>query len=159
MGTAAADLLAELTGLGIELVAHADRLRYRPRSAVTPELVERLRSHKAELLAILGDTGGCEGLSRGPAPDHPERWANHPEGAPEPIRWEDCIEPPPACPRCGGLVWWWNPLGDRRCMDCDPPTTAITALERAERIRRRLGIPSPIGAAQMFAHEKRLTDA
>ena len=23
----------------------------------------------------------------------------------------DSIEPPPACPDCGTLVFWWNPLG------------------------------------------------
>ena len=45
----AADLLANLARLGVEVVAYGDRLRYRPRSAVTPDLVERLKTHKAAL--------------------------------------------------------------------------------------------------------------
>jgi len=39
----AADLLTDLAKRGIELVARGDRLRYRPRSALTPDLAERLR--------------------------------------------------------------------------------------------------------------------
>lgn len=51
-----AALLAELTALGIELQAHADRLRFRPRSAMTAELVARVKVHKPGLLALLADT-------------------------------------------------------------------------------------------------------
>lgn len=47
------DLLADVARLGIKLEAHGDRLRYCPRSAVTPELIEHLTAHKAELLAML----------------------------------------------------------------------------------------------------------
>ena len=46
-------LMADLARLGVRLEAHGDRLRYSPRSAVTPELAARMKSHKAELLAIL----------------------------------------------------------------------------------------------------------
>lgn len=49
----AAALLAELTGRGIELKARGERLRYRPRSALTPELAERVKAHKPALLALL----------------------------------------------------------------------------------------------------------
>jgi hypothetical protein len=60
----AADLLAELDGLGIQLEADGEHLRFRPREKVTadlagrmkmhkPELVARLKAHKAELLAVL----------------------------------------------------------------------------------------------------------
>lgn len=149
MGTTAADLLADLSRLGIEVVAHGDRLRYRPQSALTPDLVERLRIHKTELLATLRPTvapGG--GLERG---------GGHPDPTPEPIWGEDCIDPPDPCSGCDGLVFWWNLLGDRRCLNCDPPKTAIRLLERAERIRRRHGIPSPPGAAEMLADLNRLT--
>jgi hypothetical protein len=45
MGTAV-NLLADLTRLGIEVVVHKVRLRYRPRSALMPDQVERLRAHK-----------------------------------------------------------------------------------------------------------------
>jgi len=50
---AAGALLLELTVRGIELQAHGDRLRYRPRSAMTPELTGRVRRHKSEILARL----------------------------------------------------------------------------------------------------------
>lgn len=46
-------LLAELTRRGIELQAHGDVLRYRPRTALTPDLLKRVQAHKPELLAIL----------------------------------------------------------------------------------------------------------
>jgi TubC N-terminal docking domain len=46
-------LLADLSERGIELQAHGDRLRFRPQSAATPALVERLKLFKAPLLAIL----------------------------------------------------------------------------------------------------------
>jgi hypothetical protein len=46
-------LLAELARRGIQLEAQGARLRYRPRSAMTPELAERVRAHKPGLLAVL----------------------------------------------------------------------------------------------------------
>lgn len=52
-GASAAALLTALVRRGIELQARGDRLRYRPRSALTPGLVERIRAHKPELLALL----------------------------------------------------------------------------------------------------------
>ena len=62
-------LLAELAERGIELQACEDRLRFRPRAAVTPDLAARLQTHKAELLALL-----CEhGSSASPA-ELPDDW-------------------------------------------------------------------------------------
>ena len=61
--TTAARLMTELQGLGVTLAADGDRLRFSPRSAVTGELLQRLRDCKAELLAMLasgpqpGDNG------------------------------------------------------------------------------------------------------
>ena len=49
----AAQLMTDLTRLGIHVEAHGDRLRYSPRSAVTPDLADRMKAHKGELLAIL----------------------------------------------------------------------------------------------------------
>lgn len=49
----AAALLAELRSRGVELVPWGDRVRFRPASIVTPYLRERLREHKAEVLAML----------------------------------------------------------------------------------------------------------
>ena len=46
----AAQLMTDLTRLGIHVEAHGDRLRYSPRSAVTPDLADRMKAHKGELL-------------------------------------------------------------------------------------------------------------
>ena len=48
-----AELLADLAVRGIRLEADGERLRYHPRSALTPKLLERLKAHKADLLALL----------------------------------------------------------------------------------------------------------
>ena len=49
------NLIANLTRLGIRLEGHGDRLRYSPRSAVTPDLADRMKALKGELLAMLTD--------------------------------------------------------------------------------------------------------
>ena len=46
-------LLVQLARQGIELQAAGDRLRYRPRSAMTPDLAERLKALRDDLLAAL----------------------------------------------------------------------------------------------------------
>jgi TubC N-terminal docking domain len=46
-------ILAELQLLGIDVKPHGDVIRYRPRQAMTPALLQRLQTHKAELLAML----------------------------------------------------------------------------------------------------------
>ena len=51
--TTAAELPNELQALGVALAADGDRLRFSPRSAVTGELLARLRDAKPELLAML----------------------------------------------------------------------------------------------------------
>ena len=49
----AAQLLHDLKQLGVRLEATGERLRYSPKDALTPDLLESLRSHKFELLAML----------------------------------------------------------------------------------------------------------
>ena len=157
-----AELLADLGRLGIELVAHGDKLRYRPRSAMTPDLAERLKTHKSALLAVLRPAEGPARADPLPGGDDPQLVERQPDvAAPAlgPDGWpEDSVEPGDPCASCGSLLFWWNPLGDRRCMACDGPSTAIRLLERVEGIRRRHGIPSPPGAVEMLADLKRLTD-
>ena len=48
-------LLTELARREITLVSDGDRLRFHPRAKMTPELVERLREHKAEVVAVIAD--------------------------------------------------------------------------------------------------------
>lgn len=49
----AAELLAELDGLGIQLEANGEHLRFRPRDKVTADLASRMKMHKPELVALV----------------------------------------------------------------------------------------------------------
>lgn len=48
-------LLNELNQRGIELRADGDRLQYRPRAALTPDLILRVKEQKPALLSLLTD--------------------------------------------------------------------------------------------------------
>ncbi|MEX0642334.1 MAG: hypothetical protein WD468_06520 [Pirellulales bacterium] len=147
-------LLAELGRLGVRLKVDGDRLRFSPQSAVTPELVERLKTHKAELIALVSIIGGSVKV-----------WVSEPKGVqvrgedagqPDPDPWESGVDPVQVrCPRCGSMRAWQGIGADQwRCVACDPPTKAIKLLALAERIRRERGIASPDGAADMLAQLK-----
>jgi len=49
----AADLLAVLDALGIQLEADGEHLRFRPREKVTADLAGRMKMHKPELVALV----------------------------------------------------------------------------------------------------------
>jgi len=146
----ATELLAELTRLGIQLVAHGDRLRYRPRSRVSAELAGRLLAYKSELLAILSHE--AEATTPAPVADEADPYVGWieragPDGCvslTHPDHTTDVyIDPPDPCPDCDSLESWWSPRGDRFCMKCDPPTTALRLRELATRLKnRRTGRPT-----------------
>jgi hypothetical protein len=46
-------ILDQVKQLGINFTVAGDRIRYRPASRMPPDLIETLRSHKAELLQAL----------------------------------------------------------------------------------------------------------
>ncbi len=46
-------ILIELTRRGVELRASGDRIRYRPKSAMTPSLVDGIARHREELLPLI----------------------------------------------------------------------------------------------------------
>ncbi len=87
-----------------------DRLRFYPRTTMTPELAERLKSCKAEVLAFMADP-----------------WP------------ADEADEPPQCKKCSGLTAWQCMTGEWKCDRCHPPQEAIRLLKKAERIRRRYG--------------------
>jgi len=62
-------LLEELNHLGVELQAVGDTLEYEgPEEAITPELLDRLRRHKTELVRLLpGDHGPGRAVGLDPA--------------------------------------------------------------------------------------------
>ncbi len=117
-----AGLLAALRSRGIILEAHGDQLRYRPRSAMTPGLQERLTAHKTALLAMLRAQAAQAAQVATEAaraiPEPPEPRASH--EAPEAGR--GISEPPTA--RAGFVTelvlragrWAWR---QRRADDAD----------------------------------------
>ena len=54
-------LLEELRGHGVELTADGEQLRYRPKSAVTSELLDRLKEHK---VGVLSSSNGSDANSK-----------------------------------------------------------------------------------------------
>jgi len=111
-----ADLMTDLARLGITLEAHGDRLRYSPRSAVTPDLAQRMKTHKGEVLALLRTN--CDMVTdSGAGAVRPDQPIDDP--------WDSAIDSPEPCPDCTSLELWQAPVGDRwRCLHCDPPTAA-----------------------------------
>ena len=53
-------LIAEFQALGVELKPAGDKIRFRPASVVPADLREKLRAHKAEVLAVLTSPGSVE---------------------------------------------------------------------------------------------------
>jgi hypothetical protein len=53
----AVELLERLAERGVELAAEGDRLRYRPREAVPPDLRAALAAHKPEILRLFSAEG------------------------------------------------------------------------------------------------------
>ncbi len=52
-----AGILADVARRGITLQAEAGKIRFRPRSAMTPDLAERIKAHRSALLALLSNPG------------------------------------------------------------------------------------------------------
>ena len=132
-GTYDRGCLDELRGLGIELQPDRDRLRFRPRSAVSPELVDRMKTHKGELLKILRteandddhgrDDSGRDGRDHDNGHGHglqDDRYVDwievpgddrssslvHPNHVADHI--VDLLDP---CPKCGGIKVWQDVAG------------------------------------------------
>jgi hypothetical protein len=119
----AAQLITDLARLGIRIKAHGDRLRYSPRSAVTPDLADRMKAHKGKLLAILRrDPDSPAEMREAVGVDD---WT---DGTVNP----DDVTP---CPQCGSHEAWQTLPGDWRCLRCDPPTTARQLRQMATRLR------------------------
>ncbi len=156
--TTAADLLAELRGLGIELQAHGEGLHFRPRDRITPALLTRLRNHKTELLAVLQPQDvqavSIDLPAEPPSEVHPldawldqqdwSRWRytngrlTSPNAKPA-DEWDKLPNPGGPCPVCGSLDVMWGLWGERICQRCNGEKLerSLKLAERAERLRRR----------------------
>ena len=102
------DLLAELDQRGITIEAHGGRLRYSPRSAVTPDLADRMKAHKGELLALLRPKTEAPNDQRFDdwielrRPDGGLSWV-HPDHVDDNLQ---AIDPPDPCATCSTLELW-----------------------------------------------------
>jgi hypothetical protein len=125
---------------------------------VTPDLADRMKTHKSELLEILrrdpnGPTidlkdatavwqAALDRLEGDPLfpPDVMQalqaanaQWIDDPDAgeADEAI---ELTDPPDPCPECGTLELWQTLAGNWRCLHCDPPTKARRLRERVVRL-------------------------
>ena len=146
-------LLAEFDRLGIEVKANGDRLRFRPRNAVSDELLAALRQHKTEILETLtrqadstppntADVVSILGGEAQPvahdADDPPamlvdwfERTTSA-DGSPD-WKWFPLFqraEPLTTCHCCGQHRWWRSIYGPHLiCGVCHPPAFANVVAE------------------------------
>ncbi len=167
------ELLSEIrTGGGeIKVVGHDLRLRV-PAGLLSPDDKQVLRAHRQDLLRLLGPAEQVvvdeereaiqwvEALSPEEAEVVVETalrewrdlvgWAETPVVDPvkeaEVVEWDDCVDPPPPCERCGSLELWQTAAGSWHCQRCDPPIRSEMLRLRAARLRReaaeRLADPS-----------------
>ena len=127
-------LIANLADLGVQILADGDRLRFWPRSAASPSLLEQMKVHKVELLESVRSAGTS---TNEPEPkthaecfdqDDPfEDWIElvNADGT---IVWihsryihAEIVDRPDPCLKCQSLTFWWNESGDTRCLNCAPP--------------------------------------
>lgn len=143
--TLLADLLAECDARGIRLtLAEGGGLTIdAPPAALTADLLDRLKAHKAALLDTLRLPTERPTVEPEAAESEIETAELDPDGWPL-----DCLDPAEVtpCPKCGTLELWQSVVGDLyaktdgrwRCQICDPPAAAERFLERSERIRQRV---------------------
>lgn len=113
----ARELLLDLDRLGIRLEAEGERLRFHPRSALTTDLLDRLKAHKAELLAMLH-----------PEPSPPAKPVSNPH---RPVQTLQQLKP--IC-RCGSTTW-------RDVVLCHAPHNGTTTRRDCGRCGRFLDFP------------------
>ncbi len=122
-----AAILSDAVRLGVELQAHGDKLRYRPRDRMTPDLADRLKAHRGDVLALLrANLDGCaaidsDGVGTGLTLD-PERLAT--------LR--SIVE----AGRSGTL---WEAVAMRTGLDCNTIGGALLGLKRDGLITARNG--------------------
>ena len=97
-----------------------------PRSAMTPELVERIKVNKAAILDEIQTD------------------------------WDRDTIPIMICPKCDGWRHWQSMEGTWHCAKCNPPTNGLFWMKRVERARRRHHKPIRPGAKQFIADIQRL---
>ena len=136
--TRAQAILATCHENGIVLGVAGEKLTVdAPEGVITPDFLAELRQHKASLIEILQKGGS------GPAAQQSRRDLDHtttPSMATDSdiVPWEECIEPPDPCPKCGSLMFWWDVLGGQHCMICEKPKYGVEKAAQLRELARRL---------------------
>ena len=123
------EILTEVRRRGIRLVTNCDRLDYCPRSAMTAELVERIKANKAAILETIQTD------------------------------WDRDTIPVMICPKCDGWQHWQSLEGTWHCARCDPPTVGLAWMKRVERARKRHGQPIRPETMELIADLEALLDS
>jgi hypothetical protein len=141
-------ILATCHDRGIGLSAAGEKLSVdAPEGAITPDLLDGLRHHKACLLRMLRSVES--------RPEAPPSFIGPHEAAifsipadGDAVSGEECIEPPDPCPKCGSLMFWWDLLGGQHCMACEkpkyPPEKVAELRELAKRLRQSSAMANPL---------------
>ena len=137
-------LLDELEMAGIRLEPHGGWLDIdAPQGVVGAELLERLKRHKVELLALLTGPTPADDLPADSQQPHGDA-AGDPDAAEEPPLgpdgWPaDCVDPRDLtpCATCGRLELWQSLAGCWHCMRCDPPIKGRRLRELAAKLKNQ----------------------
>jgi TubC N-terminal docking domain len=126
--TAAVGLLQRLRAAGIDVATDADRLRLRSRTPLPPDLIELVRKHKPDLLALLaGDNPPNSGTAKPRARSEPgielDGYRRVAFQRP-PSWWRPQPHQPPNgawCSCCHLRRWWTRDRLGWCCFICHPP--------------------------------------
>jgi ribosomal protein L37AE/L43A len=104
-------ILSEVRRRGIRLVANCGQIDCYPGSAMTADLIERIKESKTAILDVIQ------------------------------FDWDRDTVEVMICPKCDGWRHWQSLEGTWHCAKCNPPTKGLTWLKRVERARKRHGQP------------------
>jgi hypothetical protein len=115
-----------------------------PQGAIEPDLLAQFRQHKASLLDV---------LQRGQPGMEAAQLLADPNDASPPstdiVPWEECVELPDPCPKCGSLMMWWDVLGGQHCMMCEKPKYPLEKTAELRELAKRLRqFPRPTGSSR-----------
>ncbi|MCH7685378.1 MAG: hypothetical protein IH899_01630 [Planctomycetes bacterium] len=138
-------IIDEIRKRGMELVAAGDKVRFRPQSAMTPELFQLLKLNKAGVLEILSN--------QNPEPRHPlADFDSSVFGEPPPwIQHKD--------PDCHSTDFWKHSSGGFYCSECWPCTDSIMQVEADDRpVQRPVSNNQAKPVTEWTAEEKQVVD-
>lgn len=128
------DILNICDERGIVLMASGEKLTIDAvEGTITPDLLEKLRQHKACLIRVLQK--GRDELDAKLCESEPDSF---PSEDLQTTLWDECIEPPRPCSLCGGILFWWDVIGGQHCMQCEAPRFPLEKAIELQKLAKRL---------------------